>query len=100
MVVVSFVAVGNSTIQLSSKATMRGRVLSLWQLAFQGTTSIGGPLIGWVISASSPRGGLLVGAASCFAGVLAGMAFTRHRRKASKAEGLARRAERPGLKVA
>jgi MFS family permease len=77
---VSFVSVGNSTIQLSSKPTMRGRSLSLWQLAFQGTTPIGGPAIGWVISESEPRTGLLVGAASCFAAVAAGAALARRRR--------------------
>ncbi|MDA8301010.1 MAG: MFS transporter [Actinomycetota bacterium] len=77
---VSFVSVGNSTIQLSSRPTMRGRSLSLWQLAFQGTTPIGGPAIGWVISESEPRTGLLVGAASCFAAVAAGTALARRRR--------------------
>ena len=77
---VSFVSVGNSTIQLSSKPTMRGRSLSLWQLAFQGTTPIGGPVIGWIISQSEPRTGLLVGAASCFAAVAAGAALARRRR--------------------
>ncbi len=77
---VSFVSVGNSTIQLSSRPTMQGRSLSLWQLAFQGTTPIGGPAIGWVISESEPRTGLLVGAASCFAGVAAGTALARRRR--------------------
>lgn len=78
---VSFVSVGNSTIQLSSKPTMRGRALSLWQLAFQGTTPIGGPAIGWVISESEPRTGLLVGAASCFVAVASGLALARHRRR-------------------
>jgi MFS family permease len=79
---VSFVSVGNSTIQLSSKPTMRGRALSLWQLAFQGTTPIGGPAIGWVISESDPRAGLSVGAASCFAAVLAALALVHRRRRA------------------
>lgn len=78
---VSFVSVGNSTIQLSSKPTMRGRALSLWQLAFQGTTPIGGPAIGWVISESDPRAGLSVGAGSCFAAVLAGLALVHRRRR-------------------
>ncbi len=78
---VSFVSVGNSTIQLNSKPTMRGRALSLWQLAFQGTTPIGGPAIGWVISESDPRAGLSVGAASCFAAVLAGLALVHRRRR-------------------
>ncbi len=76
---VSFVSVGNSTIQLSSARTMRGRVLSLWQLAFQGTTPIGGPVIGWVIAESEPRIGLVVGAATCLFAAGLGTAIA-HRR--------------------
>ena len=40
---VSFIAIGNSTIQLASDPNMRGRSIALWQVAFQGTTPIGGP---------------------------------------------------------
>jgi MFS family permease len=58
---------------------MRGRVLSLWQLAFQGTTPIGGPLIGWVIAESEPRIGLVVGAATCLIAAGLGAAIARHR---------------------
>jgi MFS family permease len=78
---VSFISIGNSTIQLSAKASMRGRVLSLWQVAFQGTTPVGGPLIGWVIAASNPRVGLAVGAASALAAGIGGaLVAKRHRR--------------------
>ena len=80
---VSFVSVGNSTIQLSSAANMRGRVLSLWQLAFQGTTPVGGPLIGWVIARSEPRVGLFVGAISCLIAALLGVGLA-HRRLSSR----------------
>jgi hypothetical protein len=38
---VSFIAIGNSTIQLASDPNMRGRAIALWQVAFQGTTPIG-----------------------------------------------------------
>ena len=69
---VSFIAIGNSTIQLSSESSMRGRVISLWQVAFQGTTPIGGPAIGWVIALSDPRVGLAVGGVSCFVAALGG----------------------------
>jgi MFS family permease len=97
---VSFVSVGNSTIQLSSKPTMRGRVLSLWQLSFQGTTPIGGPVIGWVIAASDPRAGLLVGAVSCFVATLGGAALAHRRRRARAAAGAAASGPRPTLKAA
>jgi hypothetical protein len=44
---------------------MRGRVMSLWFVAFQGSTPIGGPLIGWIIAAAGARAGLGTGAAVC-----------------------------------
>jgi MFS family permease len=81
---VSFVSVGNSTIQLSTERSMRGRMLALWQLAFQGTTPIGGPLIGWVIAESEPRIGLLVGAATCLLAAGLGAAIARHRLSSSR----------------
>lgn len=76
---VSFISIGNSTIQLSSAPNMRGRALSLWQLAFQGTTPVGGPLIGWVIEESEPRVGLVVGALSCLVAGAGGALLRRHR---------------------
>jgi MFS family permease len=79
---VSFISIGNSTIQLSSEPSMRGRVLSLWQVAFQGTTPIGGPAIGWVIGLTDPRVGLAVGGVSCFAAALGGAALARRYRRA------------------
>jgi len=78
---VSFIATGNSTIQLSSEPSMRGRVLALWQVAFQGTTPVGGPLIGWIITLTDPRVGLAVGAAACFAAAVGGIMLTRRYRR-------------------
>ncbi len=62
---VSFLAIGNTTLQLEADPSMRGRVMSLWAVAFLGTTPIGGPLLGWIIAVSSGRVGLGVGAVSC-----------------------------------
>lgn len=76
---VSFISIGNSTIQLSAAPSMRGRTLSLWQVAFQGTTPIGGPLIGWVITESDPRVGIMVGAASALLAAAGGAWLARHR---------------------
>ncbi|HEY5198854.1 MAG TPA: MFS transporter, partial [Solirubrobacteraceae bacterium] len=55
---VSFMSTGNSTLQLGADPAMRGRVMSLWFVAFQGSTPIGGPIIGWVISDAGARAGL------------------------------------------
>jgi MFS family permease len=63
---VSFLAMGNSTLQLTTDPQMRGRVMALWSVAFLGSTPIGGPLIGWITAISGARVGLGVGGLSCF----------------------------------
>jgi len=70
---VTFIATGNTTLQLQAEPTMRGRVMSLWAVAFQGTTPIGGPLIGWIVAAASARIGLGVGAAACVVATVIGL---------------------------
>ena len=79
---VSFIAIGNSTIQLSAEPSMRGRVIALWQVAFQGTTPVGGPAIGWIIALTDPRIGLAAGGASCFAAAIGGVVLARRYRRA------------------
>src|ERR1019366_1299965 len=59
---VTFLATGNSTLQLEAASSMRGRVMALWAVAFLGSTPVGGPLIGWVVAgggggAGPPAGG-------------------------------------------
>jgi MFS family permease len=75
---VAFVATANATLQLNSSQEQRGRVMSLYAMAFLGTTPIGAPLIGLLIGASNPRVGLLVGAALTVA-TGAALALTRSR---------------------
>jgi MFS family permease len=75
---VSFLAMTNSTLQLQTDPQMRGRVMALWAVAFMGTTPIGGPLIGWIISETNARVGLGVGAASCFVAAGIGWLTIRH----------------------
>jgi MFS family permease len=69
---VTFSSTVNSTLQLNSTQSMRGRVMALWSVAFQGTTPVGGPLIGLLIDHTSPRVGLAAGAASCLVAALGG----------------------------
>ncbi len=63
---VTFMSQANATMQLNAAPEMRGRVMSLWFVAFQGSTPIGGPIIGAVMSGFGPRAGLGVGAVTCF----------------------------------
>jgi len=58
---IAFISTSNATLQLNSSQEMRGRVMSLYVTGFLGTTPIGAPLIGWIISLTNPRVGILVG---------------------------------------
>ena len=60
-----FMATGNSTLQLTSDPSFRGRVMALWSVTFSGSTPIGGPIVGVVCEFASPRAGLVLGAAAC-----------------------------------
>jgi MFS family permease len=52
---VSFIALGNSTLQLTAAPEMRGRVMGLWAVAFLGTTPFGAPVMGWIGEQIGPR---------------------------------------------
>ncbi len=80
---VSFIAIGNSTIQLASDPSMRGRAIALWQVAFQGTTPVGGPAIGWIIAVSDPRTGLAVGGLACLVAAGGGVWLRQRYRRAA-----------------
>lgn len=74
---ISFVAAGNSTVQLASDPSTRGRTMALWAAAFQGTSAVGGPLVGLITSWAGPRAGLLAGGFGCFGAVELGILLLR-----------------------
>jgi hypothetical protein len=51
--------------------------MSLWFVSFQGSTPIGGPIVGWLMAVAGARAGLGIGAITCFAVALAGLAAIR-----------------------
>lgn len=59
-----FTTAGNSAMQLHTEPHMRGRVMSLWTVAFIGSTPVGAPIVGWVAETAGPRWALGVGAAA------------------------------------
>ena len=62
--------------------------MALWSVAFQGSTPIGGPVIGFITAVAGARAGLGVGALSCFvAGGLGVVAI--HHLRTKRAERLA-----------
>ena len=58
---INFSSLGNSMIQLESSPQMRGRVMSFWSIAFLGSTTIGGPIVGWFAEVAGARWGLALG---------------------------------------
>jgi MFS family permease len=72
---VTFMSQSNSTLQLRSAPEMRGRVMALWFVSFQGSTPIGGPIVGAVMAGYGARSGLGIGAVACF--VVAGVRRNR-----------------------
>ncbi len=59
-----FMSAGNSAVQLHAEPHMRGRVMSLWTVAFIGSTPVGAPIVGWVAETAGPRWALGLGAAA------------------------------------
>ncbi len=57
----AFIAVANTTIQLTAAPEMRGRVMALYAIAFLGSTPIGGPIVGWISQQWGPRVGFAIG---------------------------------------
>jgi MFS family permease len=84
---IAFMSTGNSTLQLTAEPEMRGRVMSLWFVAFQGSTPIGAPIVGATMGALGARAGLGLGAivaglVAC-GGLLALRRLTRSRTETS-----------------
>jgi MFS family permease len=83
---VAFLAVGNTTLQLTAEPRFRGRVMALWAVAFLGSTPLGAPLIGAVSDHVGARGGLVVGGLACLAAAgLGAVAIARDGRGAHDA---------------
>ncbi len=67
---VTFIALGNSTLQLTAEPAMRGRVMGIYVVAFFGTTPIGAPLMGWFGEFVGPRYALALGGITLIAAAL------------------------------
>ena len=83
----TFIATANSTLQLTARNEMRGRVMALYALVFLGSTPIGGPIIGWISQEWGARAGLFVGGAlSLLAAGAAAWSVRRHRLRAKPSD--------------
>jgi len=76
---VVFLAMANTTLQLGADPDMRGRVMSLWTVAFIGSTPIGGTIVGWLGEHAGPRWALGIGALACLGAAVYGRQSLRAR---------------------
>ncbi len=67
-----FANLSNSILQMNSEPHMRGRVMSLWSMAFFGSTAIGGPFIGWIGEMFGAQWSLAVGGIAALIAALYG----------------------------
>jgi MFS family permease len=83
---ITFNSYAKTALQLAADPTMRGRVMALWFLAWQGSTPIGGPLVGWIAQDAGARWSLVVGGLpTLLCGLLALPALSRIDRRAAEA---------------
>ena len=71
----TFTTSANSTVQLATEPSMRGRVMALLLAIALGGTPVGAPIVGWVADNLGPRWALAVGAASGLAAAAIGLRY-------------------------
>ncbi len=69
-----FTSMGTIILQLESEPEMMGRVMALWSIAYMGSTTIGGPIVGWVGEAFDPRYALALGGVAALVAAAIGAA--------------------------
>jgi MFS family permease len=70
----TMITAANATVQLSVSPEMRGRVMALYMMIFQGGTPLGAPIVGWVGHTLGARWTLLGGGVVTVAGILVAVA--------------------------
>jgi MFS family permease len=74
---ISFMITGNTTLQLTARPSMRGRVMSLYSVVFLGSTPIGAPIAGWMAQHLGPRIALGAGGVVAIVGSLVALWVVR-----------------------
>jgi MFS family permease len=81
LAVLLFTTAANSSTQLGTAASMRGRVMGLYLLVFLGGAPIGSPLAGWVAAQFGPRVSIIAGGLISLAATVAVAAMLARRRR-------------------
>lgn len=94
---VAFFVTANSTLQLTARPEMRGRVMALYGMVFLGSTPFGGPVAGWVGEHFDARVGLAGGGLVALATGALGLWLLAQRGRAEPARAGIRRPELPDV---
>nr|WP_274638479.1 MFS transporter [Microbacterium bovistercoris] len=81
---IMFNSSAKTVLQLAARQDMRGRVMSLWGMAWIGSTVIGAPLVGWVAQTWGSRWGLVVGGLPTIAMGAVLLPYLRRRERGEK----------------
>ena len=82
----AFTSLTNTILQLEAIPEMRGRVMSLWTMAFLGSTLVGAPVVGWIGQQVDPRWGIAVGGIAALGAAAIGLLALRRRDARAAAE--------------
>jgi MFS family permease len=82
-VLMTFMNVANTSVQLSVSPEMRGRVMGLYMLVFLGGNPIAGPMTGWMADQFGGRSPLIIGGAAAMVAsvVCVAVLYSRLKRK-------------------
>lgn len=83
---IAFMIAGNTTLQLTTTAEMRGRVMSLYSVVFLGSTPLGAPIAGWIGEHLGARTGLVAGGVVALLTCLAGFWARSHARDEARGQ--------------
>lgn len=83
---INVTSLANTMIQLESKPSMRGRVMALWSMAMQGSTPIGGPIVGLAAEFGGGRWGVAVGGIAALLAAFFGLMTLRKKTKVHTSE--------------
>ena len=76
----TFMTTANSTVQLWTEPTMRGRVMAIYMSIVNGSTLFGAPFVGWIANRHGARWSLMVGAAAALLAAAVGIRYlVKHR---------------------
>ena len=81
---INFSSLGNTVLQLESSPQMRGRVMSFWSVAFLGSTTFGGPIVGWFAEVAGARWALALGGLAALTAAALGAGTLRNAQTAKK----------------